>query len=1028
MKLTVLLLCFSFCYVNAAETIPSLNVENQSTQQNGKRISGVVLDETGEPVIGANIVEKGTTNGISTGVDGDFTLSVQQNAVLQISYIGYHSQEITVGNQTSFRITLIEDTKILEEVVVVAYGTQKARNVTGSLSKLNTEEMADMPVTNIGQKLQGKFSGVQIYQANGEPNAGLAIRVRGQASLSGAQSPLYVIDGFAGGTSLTDLSPDEIENITILKDAASTALYGSRAANGVIMITTKRAAEGKTNIEFSSNIGINHVTDRGKPPVMNAREFSQFMYELYEDKAIYEGYTGGIPAEYQNYASKSNGTDWFDVLLRDAVTQNYNLSLTTGTPKVRSAVSLSYMKNEGVIIENYSERFNVRANNVYKANDKITFGLNLSGSYRLGNITESLGQGRNIIGSAFLMDPQLQYKNADGTYPIAYTQPGMFANPNFYVVLKEQKYPQKIFRGTAQAYMDVEIIKGLNYKISANAELSNNFQERWVPSIANGAMFSAPPNPATGWHQNTNGRNWLIENMLTYKKTFAEKHNLDLMAGYTTQKTWNDRARIDASNFPDDEVAWWAAASSRTGSTNSSYSYRNEWSMISYLGRLNYDFDGKYLLGLTFRRDGCSRFGANVKYANFPSVSAGWIISDESFMEGIKDISYLKLRGSWGEVGNFEIGNYDYLATVSTANYVFNNSIAPGRSIGNLGNNDLTWETTKQTDIGIDIGLFNDRVFLVYDYYLKNTKGMLYQVEIPRQSGFERIRSNLGHLRFWGHEFGIETKNLVGKFRWSTALNLTFNRNKAIALSTNNTHIGGNENQQDYNRTAVGEPLGQFYGYVYDGVFMNEAEFQAGPKHASSMVGTVRMKDLNGDGIIDFSDRTYIGDPNPDMVFGITNTFSYKNFDASMVMAGSIGGDILDGTLEWTENLDGVFNVTKETAERWRSPENPGKGNIPRTRTGTTELFRYNNTRWVFDGSYIMLKNLSIGYTFKLKSNPYVKGVRAYVSGQNLLTLTKYPGMNPEVSASGTNGLQQGRDLSSFPIATVYSFGLNIKF
>ena len=573
-------------------------------------------------------------------------------------------------------------------------------------------------------------------------------------------------------------------------------------------------------------------------------------------------------------------------------------------------------------------------------------------------------------------------------------------------------------------FRSVEIIKDLVYRISANAELSNNFQERWVPSVANGAMFSAPPNPATGWHQNTNGRNWLIENTLTYKKTLFEKHNLEAFAGYTTQKTWTDRARINANNFPDDEVAYWNAASNKLGDNSN----RAEWSMISYLGRLNYDFAGKYLLALTLRRDGCSRFGANAKYANFPSISAGWIISDESFMEGIKDISYLKLRGSWGEVGNFDIGNYAYLATVTTSNYVFNNSIAAGRSLNNIGNNDLTWETTKQTDIGIDLGLFNDRIFLVYDYYLKNTSGMLYQVDIPRQTGFSNIQSNLGHLRFWGHEIGIETKNMVGKFRWSTALNLTFNRNKAIALGTNDTPIEGNANQGQYNRTEVGRPLGQFYGYVYDGVFMTEEEFQAGPKHASSMIGTVRMKDLNNDGIIDMSDRTFIGDPNPDMMYGITNTFSYKNFDASMVMAGSLGGDIVDGTLEWTENIDGVFNVTKEVAERWRSPENPGKGNIPRTRSGTTELFRYNNTRWIFDGSYIALKNLTVGYTFKVKSNPYVKGVRAYVSGQNLLTLTKYPGMNPEVSADGTNGLRQGRDLSSFPIATVYSFGLNIKF
>ena len=1028
-KCTLLMLFFCTLGQATNELYATNEVYKSEINQSSRRITGQVLDDSREPVIGANVTEKGTTNGTVTDIDGNFSLNVSSNSILQISFIGYLPQEMPVENQTTFQIVLLEDTKLLEEVVVVAYGTQKARNVTGAMSKLNTEEMADMPVSNMGQKLQGKFSGVQIYQANGEPNAGMSIRIRGQASLSSRDTgPLYVVDGFAGGTSLENLSPDEIENITILKDAASAALYGSRAANGVVLITTKSAAEGKTNIELSSYFGISRVSDRGRPDVMNASEFSQFMTELYEDKAKYEGYTGGVPAEYQNAASKVNGTDWLDVLLRDAVTQSYNLSLTTGTTKVRSAVNLSYMRNEGAIIESYSERFNARANNVYKANDKVTFGLNLSGSYRTGNLAEGIGGGRNILGSAFLMDPQLKYKNDDGTYPIAYSQPGMFANPNYYLVLRDQKFPTKNFRGTAVAFMNIEILKDLNYRVSGNAELSNSLSERWIPSHVNGAMFSAPPKPATGWHQNINSRNWLVENMLMYKKTFADKHNVDLLAGYTTQKTWTDRARIDANNYPDDEVAWWGAASSRVGSNDSNVSYIREWAMISYLGRINYDFDGKYILGLSLRRDGCSRFGPNSKYANFPSISGGWIISDESFMKGIKNLSYLKLRGSYGEVGNFDIGDYAYLSSAVGSNYVFSGAITSGKALNGIGNNNLTWETTKQTDIGIDVGLFNDRIFLVYDYYLKNTEGMLYRVRIPRQTGFENIDSNLGHIRFWGHEIGIETKNLVGKFRWSTDLNLTFNKNKAIALGTNDTPIGGNSNQGDYNRTEVGQPLGQFYGYIYDGIFMTEEEFQAGPKHESSMVGTVRMKDLNGDGKIDFSDRTFIGDPNPDMIYGITNTFSYKNFDASVVMAGAIGGDIIDATLEWTENIDGVFNMTKEMAERWRSPENPGKGNVPRTRSGTTELFRYNNTRWVFDGSYLSLKNLTVGYTVPMKPNSYIKGLRVYASAQNLFTLTNYPGMNPEVSNYGGDGMRQGVDWSSYPVSSVYSLGLNVKF
>lgn len=994
--------------------------------QQQKKVTGIVTDKAGVPVIGANVLEKGTTNGTITDVDGRFSLDVSRNATLQISYLGYNTQTIVVGNQSTLSVQLSEDSEALDEVVVVAYGTQKARSVTGSMSKLNSEELEDIPVPNISQKMQGKFSGVQITQANGEPNGGMAIRIRGAASINGGNGPLVVVDGFPitpnEGTGLESISPEEIENITILKDAASTALYGSRAANGVILVTTKRAKEGKTDIEFSAYFGATQVSKKGRPDVMNAQEFAQFKKEYYEDQAKYEGYTGGVPECYQNPSSLSQGTDWYDVLLQTALTQNYNLSLQSGTTKVKSAVNLNYNKQEGVVINTYAERFSARANNVYEASDRITFGLNLSGSYMSGQITPNLGGGRNIIGSAFLMDPQLKYKNDDGTYPISYTQPGMFANPNFYLVLNEREDPKKRIRGTVNTYADVKIIDGLKYRISANADLGSDQNESWVPSIANGGMFSAPPNPAVGSYESSKYVNWLIENMLTYSKVFAEKHNVDLLVGYSTQKTTSENAKINASDYPDDEVGWFNAATTKVGSGN-----RSAWSMISYLARANYDYMGKYLLSVSFRRDGCSRFGSGAKWANFPSVSAGWIASDESFMESLDNLSYLKIRGSYGIVGNYNIGNYNHLATIGSYNYVFNNGINAGRGTSGIGNADLTWETTKQVDLGVDLGLFNDRVFLVYDYYWKKTDGLLYQIDIPYSSGFGNIQSNIGEFRFWGHEVGVETKNMTGKFKWNTSLNLTFNRNKAMKLGTNNTPIGGNNNQEDFNRTEVGRPLGLFYGYVYDGVFMTQEEFEAGPKHVSSMVGTVRMKDLNDDNIIDNSDRTFIGDPNPDCIFGMTNTFSWKGFDASVVFTGSFGGDLLDGTYEWTENIDGVFNVRKEVAERWRSEENPGNGYIPRTRTGTTELFRYTNSRWVFKNNYITLKNLTLGYTVPVKSNPYIKGVRVYGSAQNLFTVGSYPGMNPEVNKN-TSGLYQGVDQTTYPVARIYTIGLNVKF
>jgi TonB-linked SusC/RagA family outer membrane protein len=992
--------------------------------QGDRAVTGTVIDLNGEPVIGANVVEKGVaSNGTVTDVNGKFVLNVPPGATLTVSYIGYVTQEIAVKGRTALNITLAEDTKALEEVVVVAYGTQKARAVTGAMSKLNTEELSDMPVSNIGQKLQGKFAGVQIYQANGEPNAGLSFRIRGQASPNGGNSPLIVIDGFPASTGLETLSPDEIENVTILKDASSAALYGSRAANGVILITTKAAKAGKTQIEFSANVGWQSVGKRGRPDVMNAQEFAQFKKEFYEDAAIYEGYTGGVPEVYQHPESVQDGTNWYDVLLRTAQTQNYNLSLTSGTEKIKSSVNVGYNKTEGVLLNTYSERFNGRANNRFDATERIAFGLNLSASYLKGQIPPGVGGLSNIIAGAYWMDPQLKYKNDDGTYPIAFSQPGMFGNPNYYLVLQKRESPSTQAISRNNFYTEIKLIDGLKYRLSGNMEIFNRTYREWVPSEVNGRLFSAPPRPATGLYQTQKHLNWLAENTLSYDRTFADKHHVDALLGYTTQNKKDESTSISATNYPDDEVSWINAASSRVGTGSTS-----EWSMISYLARLNYDYMGKYLFSASFRRDGCSRFGPDSKWANFPSVSLGWIASDEEFLSNTDPLSYLKLRGSYGKVGNYDIGNYEWVPEVSSGNYVFNGAIASGRAPSRIGNSALTWETTEQYDLGLELGLFKDRIFFVYDYYWKKTDGLLYNIDIPYQAGFGSIRSNIGEFHFWGHEFGLETRNMVGEFKWNTQLNITFNRNKAVKLGTNNTPIGGYVNVGDVNRTEVGKPLGLFYLYVNDGVFMTQAEYEAGPKHASSMVGTVRMKDIDGNGIIDTNDRDFVGDPNPDFLYGITNDFAWKQFDANIVIAGAVGGDIIDGQLEGTENIDGVFNVTKEVAERWRSESNPGKGNIPRTRAGTTELFRYSSTRMLCDGSYLMVKNLTVGYTVPFKTNPYVNSLRIFLSGQNLLTLTGYTGVNPEVNANGSDGLRQGVDTSAYPTARVFSMGVNFKF
>lgn len=991
-------------------------------------IIGTVSDISGQPLEGITVSVEGTSKATSTDENGEFRLQdVESDAVLVFSSINVQTYRMPVNGRNRITVNLAAKVNDLNEVVVVSFGTQKKREVTGSVSTLKAAEIADMPVGQIGQKLQGQFAGVQVYQSTGTPGAGMSFRIRGQASISAGNTPLYVVDGFPIVGGIERISPEEIESFTVLKDASASSLFGSRAANGVILITTKRAREGKTSIDFSSYYGLQVVPKRGRPGLMNAREFAQYKKEWYEDEALYSGYTGGVPEKYQNpeQYGPGDGTNWFDVLLRDAPTQNYNLSLSSGTQRVRSTVNLNYNGQQGVMLNTYANKFTIRANNVFEASDKITFGINVAASHQLSQNFNTDGYWQ-IISGAYLLDPSLKYKNDDGTLPISMNAPGMFPNPNWYRVLTERKAPVKRTTALANVYSEISILKDLKYRIALNVDMGNTALRSFTPSTAGGGMFVAPPVLAMGTYGSQNYRSWLIENTLTYNKTIAEHHNFEALLGYNSQKFDAESSNISATDFPDDAIDWINVATTRIGTAST-----EEWSLLSMFGRLNYNYKGKYLLSAATRRDGSSRFGSNKKWGMFPSASIGWIVSDENFFSGNKKFSYLKFRASYGIVGNNNIGNYTYIASVSRSSYVLNNQVVPGGSLTGLSNQDLGWERTKQLDIGVDIGLFNDRVFFVYDFYKKRTDGLLYNIDIPWASGYAGVTSNIGEFRFWGHEFGIETQNLVGKFRWNSALNVTMNRNEVMKLGINNTPIGGYRENVDYVRTEVGHPMGQFYGYLYDGVFMTQEEFDAGAKSVNSKVGSVRIRDVSGpdgkpDGVINVLDKTFIGNPIPDFLLGFTNQFSYENFDLSIHMAGSVGGDIMDVSYQWTENIDGVFNVRKEVAERWRSLDNPGKGNIPRT--NSDPLHRFNNSRWIWNGTYLAVKNITLGYTLPVKNLAYIRSARVYFSAQNAFIFTKYPGMNPEVSDSGLGGLREGVDQASYPVPKIITAGINVSF
>lgn len=1009
--------------------LPLLTASLLSFSQQKITVKGTVLAENNTPLAGVSVNVKGSSAGTVTDAEGKFSLQVNKGATLVLSSVGYKEQQVHITNEDPLNIQLVSTTSTLGEVVVVSYGTQKKRDITGSIAQLNANEVKDMPVAGIGQKIQGKFSGVQINQTTGEPGTDPSIRIRGAASIFATNSPLIVIDGFPTVSGLQTLSPDEIESITVLKDASASSLYGSRAANGVILVTTKQAKVGQRNIEFSSYVGTQSVSKHGRPDLMNAPEFAEFKKEYYEDAATYEGYTGGVPVQYQNpsqYAPNS-GTNWFDVLLRKAPTQNYNLSISNAGKDLKSVVNLNYNKQDGVMLNQWASRFTARSNNVYTASDRLTLGVNLGITYRQSNITPNLGGGRNIIQVAYLTDPTLNYKNPDGTYPVGFAPPGMFSTPNYYQVLQKTVNRLNDLTLIGNAYATVKIIDGLSFKTSINVNTDYTTNRQFSPSDILGG--TAPAASASGAYNTSTFLSWLSENTLTYKKTIAQKHNIEAFVGYTTQKIGSEGSGINGGQFPDDNVQWLNVAATRIGNVADS-----NYSLVSYIGRVNYDFDNKYLLSVAFRRDGASNFGTNNKYGNFPSVSVGWVASDETFLKNVKDLSFLKIRASYGKVGNNNIGYYKYLPNIVQTNYAFNDALASGSAPDGIGNPNLTWETSSSYDLGLDLALFDNRLSFTYDYYHKKTDGLLYAIDVPQQSGFGSVFSNIGQFNFWGHEFSIESRNFVGKkFTWTTNFNISFNRNKVIKLGTSNAPIGGYQDYWDDNRTAVGHPIGLFYGYINTGVYMTQQEFDTQPHDAAAMVGTARFKDVGGpngkpDGIIDENDRTWIGNPNPNFIYGMTNTLTYDKLDLGIVIAGSVGNDIADDAFQSTENLDGVFNVRRGVARRWRSLTNPGDGIYPRTRSGTTIDFRNFTTRQVFSGTYLAVKNITLGYTLPMPKNQVFKGARFYVSAQNPFMFTKYEGMNPEIGLDGLNGLNLGRDFTAFPIARVYTVGLNVKF
>ncbi len=1043
--LAVVLFTASSFQVQATETITAFNV------------SGQVKDETGQPLPGVNILEKGTTNGTTTDSNGSYRLSVSDgNVTLVFSFIGYATQEIEVTNRTVIDASLTPDTQSLNEVVVVGYGSQLKKEITGSVQTVTAKDLKDIPVSQVTQKLQGRLAGVQINQATGKPGQGMAVRIRGQLSVSGGSEPLYVVDGFPITGSIGAMNPDEIEDITILKDAASTALYGSRAANGVVLVTTKKGKSGQTNVSFNAFVGFQKVPQTNRIEMMNAEEFAQFKKEYYEDAGQ------SVPVEFQNpadYRGKNN--DWYDALLRTAPIQSYNLTLTSRKDKVSTALVAGVFNQEGVVINNVYKRYSLRMNSEYEVSDKVKIGFNIAPNYVFDNTPRTDGdRGTGILFNALhtwpimpIYDENGELTRFNGLDKFTPAMGNIFSYANWVRSARELVNETKTVNLLSNAFVEYAPLKGLVLRSTFNAELMSSKFFFFNPSTATSAINTVLPTTAVSIRETVDNTSWLNENLATYSKSFKD-HNFELLAGFTFQKFRQEVTRIQADTYADDGLPTiqgaininravpnpipnlFSAPVNVGGNTGSGV---EEWALMSYLSRLTYNYKGKYLLTASVRADGSSRFGSKNRWGTFPSASVGWVISDEEFLSGVETISLAKLRASYGVTGNNNIGNYTQYALNNPVNAVF----GPGQGSANAGvvpftlaNPNLGWETTKQFDIGADVGLFNDRVQLAYDYYHKNTTNLLYNVQIPQESGFTNFNENIGEIEFWGHEVALTTLNTTGKLKWTTNANISFNRNKVLALAEGIDRVYGT-----FNITQVGKPFGQFYGHQAQGLYMNAADLANSPSvPGRSTVGSIKLTDQNGDGIItnggDFDDRIILGNPFPKFIYGITNTFNYGKFDLTIVGSGSYGNELMARHIYSTANLDGVFNLLKEVQYRFRSEENPGKGFYGTTVGGgnVTGIERdWINSRFFVDASYFTIKNITLGYTMGAV-NKFFRSARLYASVQQVYVFTKYwGGPNPETSAQGNGqgdggNLSQGLDLSNYPVPRTYTLGVNFNF
>ncbi len=1000
-------------------TVPEFTIEKLV-----REVSGRVVGENGEALPGVSILLKGTQQGTTTDAEGTFSLAVPKDeAVLVFSFVGYISEEVVVGNRRSIDVSLKVDEKSLEEVVVIGYGTQKVSQVISSISRITAENLDERPTSRVDHAMVGKLAGVQVQEISGAPGRGLSVKVRGVGSITSSTEPLYVVDGFPISSGLDNLNPNDILSIEVLKDAAASAIYGSRASNGVVLVTTKSGKVGKPVFQLDSYYGSQHLFS--KVDMLSRDEFIEFAIEERNNSWELQGGNRNDPnnvrpAQYQidplwlSDPKSLPDHDWQEIITRVAPVQNYQLSASGGTESVRYYISGNYFDQKGVMIGSDYKRLSFRTNLESTINRFLTLGLNLTAASIIQNQPDGDGSAGPMVRTFTAPTIGINEQTQKGGYNPYYA--AFFINP--LAIVNETTNKGKVRNFRANLYATVNLLKGLQFRTSLGTDNNNVIGQTFqTDNIRRGLGH-------LGGMTATSLENYLNENLLTYQVD-AGRLSVDALAGFTYQEQRTFSSSISKEGFPDDEIKTLNMGTILSAGTSS----ESQWRLMSYLSRVNLSWDNKYLISGSLRRDGSSRFGGDNKWGWFPAASVGWRISEEGFLKNLDVVNELKLRASFGVTGNNNIGDYSAIGTLSNVNYVLGTSqaVVSGFAPGSFSNRALGWERTQTLNTGLDLRIFRNRVNIAVDIYTADTKDILLSVPIPAVSGFASALMNIGEVRNSGVELQFNTVNLNGKLKWNTGFNISHNKNRVVSLGANNAPIIVSDQGGFQFITKVGEPIGSYYAFEQAGVFKTQEELDKYPHYRTQNVGDIRYRDVNEDGVIDEQDRTRLGSNHPRFFWGLQNSFTWNGFDLAVSMDGQWGNKLVN--LLKVSDGQSRTNVGGYWRDRWRSPENPGNGWVPRAAV-TANLTTPSNF-WMNDASFVRMRTISLGYTVSgkaLLNRLALSGLRVYASIDNVFMIDDY-NHNPQTGTYSNTNTKPGADFdSTYPLARTYTFGINLKF